>query len=198
MSCGCAASLFLGSAVCVGADVDPHLRRRILRHGDRVTPGGRLAAAIEILADIETRHRPASGRAEGLGPVAPLRRLEGPRRRRRADLRHAAPARLGRLDHGGRHAARPPDRRAARCPRDGSRTPSPRCSPARRTHRRCSARASARRCRPVRSPTRRRPCRAIFRTGSKASLDSRARRRAGARDAGDGRARAARPAPSTR
>ena len=57
-----------------------------------MTPGARLAAAIEVLADIDARRRPARRRAEGLGPVAPLRRLRRPRRHRRPRLRRAAPA----------------------------------------------------------------------------------------------------------
>ena len=56
------------------------------------------------------RHRgaPPSGRAgaEGLGPVAPLRRLGRPRRDRGPRLRRAAPQGIVRLDHGRRHAAR--------------------------------------------------------------------------------------------
>ena len=51
-----------------------------------MTPGARLSAAIEVLC----RHRraaPAGRRyAEGLGPVAPLRRLRRPRRHRRPRL----------------------------------------------------------------------------------------------------------------
>ena len=43
----------------------------------RMTPGARIAAAIEILADIETRHRPAADALKDWGLVAPLRRIEG-------------------------------------------------------------------------------------------------------------------------
>ena len=51
-----------------------------------MTPGARLAAAIEVLSDIGARRRPAADTLEGLGAVAPLRRLRRPRRHRRPGL----------------------------------------------------------------------------------------------------------------
>ena len=68
--------------------------------------GGRIQAAIEILR----RHRdaPPAGRrrAEGLGRVAPLRRLGRPRRDRQHRLRRAPLAPVERVGDGRRHAAR--------------------------------------------------------------------------------------------
>ena len=94
-----------GARLCPCHQQQPPRPRRVLRHrrvgaGDHVadlhrayharaaimTPGARLAAAIEVLSDIGARRRPAADTLEGLGPVAPLRRLRRPRRHRRPGL----------------------------------------------------------------------------------------------------------------
>lgn len=43
-----------------------------------MTPAARIAAAIEILEDIETRRRPAGDALKDWGLRHPLRRLKGP------------------------------------------------------------------------------------------------------------------------
>jgi hypothetical protein len=48
-----------------------------------MTPAARLAATIEVLADIEARRRPATDALKDWGPVASLCRLRRPRRDRR-------------------------------------------------------------------------------------------------------------------
>ena len=54
--------------------------------GSLMTPGARLAAAIEVLADIEARRRPAADALKDWGLGAPLCRLRRPRRHRRSGL----------------------------------------------------------------------------------------------------------------
>ena len=104
-SCGCARSLH---PLSNGTENRKHyvVSTAKLECGFPMTPAARISAAIEVLADIEARRRPAAGRPEGLGPVPPLRRLQGPGRHREPRLRRPAPEGLRRLDHGRGHAPR--------------------------------------------------------------------------------------------
>ena len=77
-----------------------------------MTPAARLAAAIEVFGNIESERRPAADALKSWGLAHRFRRLRRPRRHCRAGLRRAAPARLERLHHGRRHAARDPARHA--------------------------------------------------------------------------------------
>ena len=86
-----------------------------------MTPAARLSAAIEVLADLERSPPAGGGCPEGLGPVASLRRLEGPRRHREPRLRRPAPQSLGGLDHGRGDAARGAPRHAEAPARPGRR-----------------------------------------------------------------------------
>ena len=108
------------------------------------------------------RHRgaPPSGRAgaEGLGPVAPLRRLGRPRGDRRARLRRAAPQGVVRLDHGRRHAARGAARDAGARARARCRGDRAGCATARASRPRRSPTRSMRGCAPRASKARRRMC----------------------------------------
>ena len=83
------------------------------QEGRAMTPAARLSAAIEVLADIETRRRPAADalkdwglahRFAGSGDRAAIAGLA---------LRRAAPQGVGGLRHGRRHAARGAARHAA-------------------------------------------------------------------------------------
>ena len=77
-----------------------------------MTPAARLAAAIEVFATIESERRPAADALKAWGLDASLCRLRRPRGDCRSRLRRAAPARLERLAHGRRYAARRPARHA--------------------------------------------------------------------------------------
>ena len=97
----CAAAMCMRAMSCCASHwprLDCSHRAHPARRSD--DPGARLAAAIEVLADIEAKRRPARRGAQGLGPLAPLRRLGRSRRDRGPRLRRAAPAGVERPYHG--------------------------------------------------------------------------------------------------
>ena len=63
--------------------------------------GGRIAAAIEILDTLQTRHQPVKDAVRDWGKAAPFCRLRRPRLDRRARARRAASQALGLPWHAG-------------------------------------------------------------------------------------------------